>query len=139
MIAFIGPTAEAPDSPYVRLLPSGTKAHGWPWQAGTREAIEWLEARVKPGSKVCDVGAGTGILGLVAATLGATVIAYEKDGAVRQVAADNFKLNHLKVKLRTKYSGAGGFDLVVANLGNADYEGMGILKAGKEIWTSETP
>lgn len=133
---FIGPKDKPPDGLYVRLLPSGTKAHGWPWQEGTKEAIEWLEARVKPDSKVCDVGAGTGILSLVAAALGATVTAYEKDDAARQVAADNFKLNHLKVKLRTKYGGGGGFDLVIANLGDADYEGMGILGAGLEVWIS---
>ena len=136
MISFLNPTEEAPANPYVRLLPSNTKAKGWPWQSGTREAIERLESHVRPGSKVCDIGAGTGILGLVAAALGADVTAYEIDETARQIAAENFKLNRRQVVLRGEYDGARGFDLVIANLGNVDYEGMGILKAGKEVWTS---
>lgn len=140
VISFLGPTTEAVDGPYVRLFPSGARAHGWPWQPGTREAIAWLEASVRPRMAVCDIGAGTGILSLVAAALGATVTAYEADETARQVAADNFKLNDAQVQLRSDYDGAGGFDLVVANLGRADYEGLGILAAGREVWTSgETP
>lgn len=136
MISFINPTEEAPPGLSVRLIPSGVRPHGWPWQEGTWEAIIWLENHVQPGSKVCDIGAGTGILSFVASALGAHVTAYEEDEAARVVILENLKLNPWPIILREEYDGKGGFDLVVANLGNADYEGMGILRAGKEVWTS---
>ncbi len=94
---------------------------------------------MKPGNTVCDIGTGTGILALAAAVLGARVTAYEKDNMAHQVAINNFKLNHRRIKLHNEYDGTEGFDLVVANLGNVDYKSMGILKAGKEVWTSEAP
>ena len=118
----------------VRLYPIGTKAKGWGYEPDTRAAITWLEQRVKAGMTVCDIGTGTGILALVAAKLGATVTAYESAADVREIAKRNITLNQAKVMLKGAYDGAGGFDLVVANLGNVEYGA--ILKAGREVWTS---
>ena len=137
---FIGPDAEPlSGESYVRLQPCGTKAKGFPWQAGTAEAIAWLEARARPGLTVCDVGTGTGILALVAATLGATVTAYEIHDSVREVAKANFRLNFdewpFEWELREEYDGAQGFDLVVANLGDKGDYSL-INNAGREVWTS---
>ena len=122
----------------IRLHPVGMKAKGWGWEKDTQAAIEWLEERVQPGMTVCDVGTGTGILALVAARLGARVTAWESAERVFSIAAENITLNGLEdaVALHAEYDGTGGFDLVVANLGDVDYEGMGILAAGVEVWTS---
>ncbi len=132
---------EPPGCIVVRLHPTGMTAKGWPWEGGTAEAIRWLEERVQPGMTVCDVGTGTGILAIVAARLGATVTAYEQSDAVRLIALANFVLSDVILTVHDEYSGERDvlherFDLVVANLGDVDYEGMGILAAGKEVWTS---
>ena len=138
--------ASEPAGDGVRLHPVSPKARGWGHEPDTRAAIEWLEEHVKSGVTVCDIGTGTGILALVAAKLGAVVTAYESDPDVREVAKRNITLNRAKVKLLGEYDGADGFDLVVANLGSkvdydplgskVDYAGMGILEAGKEVWTT---
>lgn len=135
-IVILGPDEPAPpDCVAVRLHPVGTKAKGWGWEPETREAIEWLEARVRPGMTVCDVGTGTGILALVAALLGAKVTAYERVNTIGAIAAANFELNGQRVELWGEYDGQQGFDLVVANLG-AKQDYTDILTAGREIWTS---
>lgn len=131
-----------PDRIAVRLHPAGTKAKGWGWETDTCAAIEWLEERVKPGMTVCDIGTGTGILAIVAARLGGLVAAYESNDSVREIAERNFDLNGMtpgrmpSVVLAGEYDDRQGFDLVVANLGDVDYAGMGILAAGREVWTS---
>ena len=139
----IGPDVEA-SGLFVRLHPVGTKAKGWGYEPDTVAAMHWLEEKVKPGMTVCDIGTGTGILALVAARLGAVVTAYEERDAVRHIAAENFALNEVHIVLGAEYDGADGFDLVVANLGGSkyrpiDYEGLGILKSGKEVWMTPWP
>jgi len=136
-VAIIGP--DWPDEGYdyvVRLLPVGVRARGWGYEPDTKAAIAWLEDKVKPRMTVCDIGTGTGLLALVAARLGAVVTAYEQVEAVRHIAAENFALNKVHIVLGAEYDKANGFDLVVANLGDVDYDEMGILKAGTEVWTS---
>ncbi len=142
-VAILGPDGAAPaDGVAIRLHPVGTKARGWGYEPDTKAALAWLEKRVKPGMTVCDIGTGTGILALVAAKLGAVVTAYESDDAVREIAAQNIKLNKLDITLHGAWRGSGQgstavpYDLVVANLGTVDYEELGILKAGTEVWTS---
>ncbi len=132
---------EPPDRIVVRLHPTGTKAKGIGYEKETRAAIEWLEEHVQPGMTVCDVGTGTGILAIVAARLGAKeVIAYERWAPVRKIADANVSLNGLTDTILVlgafEDREVGGFDLVVANLGDVDYEGMGILAAGKAVWTT---
>ncbi len=131
----LGPDEEAPpDRIAVRLHPVGTKAKGWGWESDTKAAIEWLEGRVQPGMTVCDIGTGTGILAIVAARLGAAVTAYEQVESIREIAAANFALNDVTVKLLGEYDDRQGFDLVVANLGDVTY--ALVLTAGREVWTS---
>lgn len=122
----------------IRLHPVGKKAKGWGWEPDTQAAIEWLEEHVESGMTVCDIGTGTGILAMVAARRGARVTAYESAEGAFDIAMGNITLNELSssVALKGDYDGTGGFDLVVANLGDVDYEGMGILAAGKEVWTT---
>ncbi len=133
----LGPDEPEPsDRIVVRLHPTGTKAKGIGYEKETRAATEWLEQRVESGTMVCDVGCGTGILAIVAARLGGIVVAYEIEESIRPIAMANFNLSEVDVDLWPAYDGKGGFDLVVANLGDVDYEGMGILAAGSAVWTS---
>lgn len=129
---------EPPDRIAVRLHFTGMLAKGWGWEPDTKAAIRWLEEHVQPGMTVCDIGCGTGLLAIVATRLGGIVVAYEIEESVRSIAMANFNLNEVDVDLWAEYDGQGGFDLVVANLGDIDYEGLGIsiscVKPGGHGW-----
>src|SRR5262249_35146790 len=89
-----------------------------------------LERTVKPGSRVLDIGCGTGLWAILAARLGARkVVAVEREPLllpiVRQLARDNGVLDRIDVvagdsrRLRL----AREFDVVVSEtLGNAAYD-----------------
>jgi ribosomal protein L11 methyltransferase len=109
-------------------------AYGWGYEPGTADAIRWLEERMRPGMTVADIGTGTGILAIVAARLGGEVVAYERDDRVYAIAAANRDLNGIHFQFRGEYDGEQGFDLAVANLGDADYGA--ILTCAREVWTS---
>jgi ribosomal protein L11 methyltransferase len=67
----------------------GTAEHGT-----TRGCLRLLDRAVVPGSRVADVGAGSGILSIAAAGLGATqVIALEGDPLAIEVLEDNVRRN----------------------------------------------
>ena len=56
-----------------------------------------LKSAIKPGqSVVCDIGAGTGLLGLMAAKLGAKQVFMFETAAVAGVAAKTIKANRAK-------------------------------------------
>jgi ribosomal protein L11 methyltransferase len=67
----------------------GTAEHGT-----TRGCLRLLERAVEPGQRVLDVGAGSGILGIAAARLGADgVLALEGDPLATEALAENVALN----------------------------------------------
>ncbi len=133
--AVIGEVEAEPDALLpIRLLPVGTKAKGWGWEPDTRAALDWLAERVQPGMTVADIGTGTGILAIAAARLGGVVTAYETLRLPRSIAADNFALNEIDVELLGEYDGRRGFDLAVANLGDAPYGRMGVNNASRTVW-----
>lgn len=90
----------------------------------TNMCLSELDKIVRPGSKVLDVGTGSGILTLAAAKLGAaSVLALDIDPIAIKVAKANIKANGLqkiaKVKRQSISPGDrldAGFDIVVANL-----------------------
>jgi ribosomal protein L11 methyltransferase len=56
----------------------------------TRMCLEWLEEHVQPGTTVCDVGTGSGILCEAAALLGAKlVVACDVDWTAAEIAQKN--------------------------------------------------
>lgn len=92
----------------------------------TRMCVEACEKLVREGTRVLDVGTGSGILSLAAAMLGAaSVVAVEVDPVAVEVARKNVSLNGLEDRIRV-YQGSleligeegipTGFDLVLANI-----------------------
>ena len=98
-------------------------AFGGGGHAATQLAVEGLEAMVRPGDRVLDVGAGTGILALVAARLGASAVdALDVDPVAVRVAQDNVERNGLGNIVRVALGSVGPgqpfpglYDVVVAN------------------------
>jgi len=94
----------------------GTAEHGT-----TRTALQLVERLVRPGSRVADVGTGTGILAIAAALLGAEhVAAFDTDPYACDAARENAALNRVasRVSVIDGSLPADGvaFDGVVANI-----------------------
>lgn len=98
----------------------GTAEHGT-----TRGCLRLLDARVRPGDHILDVGAGSGILSIAAAKLGATrVRAIELDPLACEAAVENVATNdvadtvHVEERVVTRewLRGLRPVDGVVANL-----------------------
>ncbi len=92
----------------------------------TRLCVAALESVVRPGDRVLDLGTGSGVLAIVAAKLGASVlVASDIDPIAVAVARENIELNGLalapagpmEVQLGSVPAGmAGRFDVLVANI-----------------------
>jgi ribosomal protein L11 methyltransferase len=100
-------------------------AFGTAEHATTRGCLRILDSLVVPGSKVADVGAGSGILSIAAALLGSKdVVALEMDGPSCETAVENVARNGVsdRVEVHQREVSAGGplpgspYDGVVANL-----------------------
>jgi ribosomal protein L11 methyltransferase len=110
--------ADAPDA-VVRLDPG--MAFGTGTHASTVLVLEALERLDVRGRRVLDVGTGSGILAIAAATLGAAhVTAVDKDATVIPVAAENVARNgvadRVVLRLGTIRDAGGLFDVVLMNI-----------------------
>lgn len=95
--AWAAATVESP-ALLVELDPEmafGTGEHG-----STRTAIRLLADRASAGKRVLDVGAGSGILSIVAAKLGAEVLAVEADAQAVRTAENNLRRNGVETGVR---------------------------------------
>lgn len=104
----IVPAGLHPDSPSddgllrLRLHPGG--AFGSPAHATTRACLRALDARVRPGDRLIDVGTGSGILAIAAALLGAAQVdAFEADPAACEAARANVRLNRVGDRVRIRH------------------------------------
>jgi ribosomal protein L11 methyltransferase len=74
----------------------GTAEHGT-----TRGCLRLLDGVVEAGERLLDVGAGSGILAIASALLGAAeVVALEGDALACEALADNLQLNHVEDRVR---------------------------------------
>ena len=96
----------------------GTGAH-----ATTAMCLRWLEHLVSPGTRVYDVGCGSGILAVAAAKLGAgEVIAMDYDPVAVSVAEENIRQNNVhnvvacESDLLSACEGAAPAELITANI-----------------------
>jgi len=86
----------------------------------TRQCVAALEALVRPGASVLDVGCGSGVLSVVAAQLGAArVVAIDVAPEAVRTTEENAARNGVTVEARHAVIDdvAGEFDVVVANIG----------------------
>jgi ribosomal protein L11 methyltransferase len=100
------------------------QAFGTGEHATTRLCLRLLEAWLRPGDRIVDLGTGTGILAAAALRLGAgRVLAVDSDPIAVRVARDMLRRNRLGRALRLQRCDAGEalrrgpFDLVLANIG----------------------
>ena len=111
----------------IRLDPG--MAFGTGQHPTTLMCLRALEEAVRPGAQVLDLGAGSGILALAAARLGAaSVLALDTDPQAVQAARENVRLNGLEAVVRVEQgtldpsttlragSPPGLFDVIAANI-----------------------
>lgn len=119
------PVEERDDQIVIVIDPA--TAFGTGEHATTRGALRLLEAEVAGGERVLDVGAGSGILSIAAARLGATeVLAAEYDEDAMDTARENLERNGVADRIELVHAtvdarylagvGGDGFDLLVANV-----------------------
>jgi len=88
----------------------------------TRMCSALLENYIKTGDRVIDIGCGTGILSIIAAKLGASVVdAVDVDAVAVKVAEENIKINNVDNLVRVKTGVLEDLkvekaDLVIANI-----------------------
>ncbi|ADV68270.1 50S ribosomal protein L11 methyltransferase [Deinococcus maricopensis] len=110
---------EAQDAP-IRLIVDPGMAFGTGHHATTRLAIGALQTLDLTGQRVLDVGAGTGLLALVAAALGARAEGVDLDPITVPIARENADVNGLNVPFTegtlTDVLDSGPWDVLVCNL-----------------------
>jgi len=86
----------------------------------TQMSLLALEAVVRPGDRVLDVGAGSGILSLAAIRLGASeVLAVDTDPLATENVIENARLNNvsgIRAETRSLAGTDTGYDVTVANI-----------------------
>lgn len=84
----------------------------------TRACLDAIYRLGKPGMSLLDVGCGSGILALFAASRGLLAQGVDIDPIAVRSAHENAALNHMELRFDTRPASAipGSFDLVVANL-----------------------
>jgi ribosomal protein L11 methyltransferase len=109
-----------PDDIILTLDPG--MAFGTGLHPSTQMCLLAVEELVRPGWRVLDVGTGSGILALAAASLGAAaVIALDTDRLAVRATRDNVELNHLSEQVGV-FQGTlaalkpAGWDLVLVNI-----------------------
>jgi ribosomal protein L11 methyltransferase len=107
----------------IEIIIDPKQAFGTGHHATTRSMVQLLEKYLQSGTRVIDVGTGTGILAIAAAKLqpNVQVVALDTDPIAVEAACENINLNHVQdcIKLYTGSLAAlrvQPVDLILANL-----------------------
>jgi ribosomal protein L11 methyltransferase len=116
---YIHPSWYEPKSDKINILIDPALAFGTGHHESTRNCVLALKKYVNNNSTLLDVGCGSGILGIVAAKLGAIVDACDTDPLAINSTKENFKLNN--VRYENIWQGSAKninkkYDVVVANI-----------------------
>jgi ribosomal protein L11 methyltransferase len=118
-------TEWSPEAGQVVIEIDPQMAFGTGEHATTRGCLRLLDASLRPGDRVLDVGSGSAILSIAAAQLGASsVVAVEYDADANLNARENLQRNGAGERVRLVealadaglLAGLGRFDLVLANI-----------------------
>lgn len=89
------------DAPDIVLVIDPGMAFGTAEHGTTRGCLRLLDRAVRPGDRVLDVGAGSGVLAIAAARLGAAgVVAIEADSLSCETLSENLVLNDVDERVR---------------------------------------
>lgn len=111
----------------VKLWIEASEAFGTGHHGTTRGCLLAFEALLRQGARprrVLDVGAGSGVLAIAAAKLGAQGVGVEIDPRAAAIARENLRNNQVEKRLqilcgdaaRSAREGRGAYDLVFANI-----------------------
>ena len=112
--------------------------YGQGWQKDTQWFLGQVGRYVRPGLKVLDFGAGTGILAIAAARKGAEVTACEILPEALELCIANAELNDVPFDL-TETLPDGPFDLILCNMGDEGRQYEAALRerlapGGRLLW-----
>ncbi|MEO1923587.1 MAG: 50S ribosomal protein L11 methyltransferase [Nautiliaceae bacterium] len=116
---YIHPSWYSPKEGKINIVIDPALAFGSGHHETTRSCVKAIKKYVKKGGTFLDVGCGSGILGIVAAKLGAKVDACDTDELAVASSKENFDLN--KAEYNKIWKGSAGdtekkYDVVTANI-----------------------
>jgi len=116
---YIYPSWYEPKEGLINIKIDPALAFGSGHHATTFSCLEAVGNYVSQGARVLDVGCGSGILGLAATKLGASVELCDTDPVSVESCQENFKLNgetYEKLWEGSADKAEGGYDVVIANI-----------------------
>ncbi len=116
---YIHPTWDEPSSDLINIVINPALAFGTGHHPTTASSLKAISKYVKVGSSVIDVGCGSGILGIGAIKIGATVDACDTDIVSVENTKENATLNGVKFSNIWEGScsaSSNKYDVVVANI-----------------------
>ena len=112
------PWHEPPEAGLLPIVIEPGMAFGTGHHETTRLALKALSEAVTPGTRVLDLGTGSGVLAIAAEKLGARALALDLDPEAVRAARENAAKNEAAIEVRkgSLEAAPGPFDLIVANL-----------------------
>lgn len=114
----------------IELVIDPKRAFGTGYHATTQLVIEWLEEHVEEGDRILDIGAGSGILSMIALRLGAgSAVAVDIDSVAVDCAREYSTVNGFGPELEFRIGSFehlehGRFDVILANIDGRALHGL---------------